>query len=189
MKKSLVLSLAAMLLAGGLSLAAELKSGLEVGKAVGPFDVVKCGGAADDGVDVGDRLCYRCKYSNRPMEMVFANKVDDNVTSMVKKLDAAVAKHADKQLKAFVDLLGENREELETKAKEFSQKSETAKIPFVVPVEFESGPGDYGLNPEGTVTVIVANKGKVVANHAFAAADLNDKSIEEVLADVTKIVK
>lgn len=36
----------------------ELKSGLQVGDAVPAFQVVKCGGA-DDGVKVGQQLCYR----------------------------------------------------------------------------------------------------------------------------------
>jgi hypothetical protein len=36
-----------------------LKSGLQVGDSVGFFEVVKCGGADDDGVSVGDKLCYR----------------------------------------------------------------------------------------------------------------------------------
>jgi hypothetical protein len=36
-----------------------LKSGLQVGDSVGFFEVVKCGGAADDDVSVGDKLCYR----------------------------------------------------------------------------------------------------------------------------------
>lgn len=50
--------LAAALLAG-VAFADELKSGLQVGDDVGPFQVVKCGGAVDDGVEVGDELCYR----------------------------------------------------------------------------------------------------------------------------------
>jgi len=36
----------------------ELKSGLQVGQRVGPYQVVKCGGAADDGVKDGQQLCY-----------------------------------------------------------------------------------------------------------------------------------
>ena len=39
--------------------AAELKSGLQVGESVGAFNVVKCSGAINDGVQVGDQLCYR----------------------------------------------------------------------------------------------------------------------------------
>lgn len=39
--------------------AAELKSGLQPGESVPAFDVVKCSGAVDDGVNVGRQLCYR----------------------------------------------------------------------------------------------------------------------------------
>jgi hypothetical protein len=39
--------------------AADLKSGLQAGQAVGAFQVVKCGGAPDDGVAEGKELCYR----------------------------------------------------------------------------------------------------------------------------------
>jgi hypothetical protein len=37
----------------------DLKSGLQPGQSVGAFDVVKCGGAPNDGVSVGQTLCYR----------------------------------------------------------------------------------------------------------------------------------
>jgi hypothetical protein len=39
--------------------AEELKSGLQPGQSVGAFQVVKCGGAPDDGVKIGGELCYR----------------------------------------------------------------------------------------------------------------------------------
>jgi hypothetical protein len=41
------------------ALAADLKSGLPVGKSVPAFQVVKCGGAPNDGVKEGQELCYR----------------------------------------------------------------------------------------------------------------------------------
>jgi hypothetical protein len=52
---------AAVALLAGVAIAGEkgLKSGLQVGDSVGAFDVVKCGGAKDDGVSVGQKLCYR----------------------------------------------------------------------------------------------------------------------------------
>lgn len=37
----------------------ELRSGLQPGQHVPAFNVVKCGGAPDDGVKVGQTLCYR----------------------------------------------------------------------------------------------------------------------------------
>lgn len=51
--------LAATLMVGAAVGADDLKSGLQVGDSVGAFDVVKCAGAVDDGVKVGQQLCYR----------------------------------------------------------------------------------------------------------------------------------
>jgi hypothetical protein len=50
---------AALVVAGAAAaVAAELKSGLQVGEFVGAFDVVKCAGP-EDGVQEGQQLCYR----------------------------------------------------------------------------------------------------------------------------------
>jgi hypothetical protein len=52
------LGLAAVALLATVAGAEELKSGIPVGGSVGAFQVVKCGGA-NDGVQVGQQLCYR----------------------------------------------------------------------------------------------------------------------------------
>lgn len=49
----------AMVMAAAVAHADDLKSGLQVGDSVGPFDVVKVGGADNDNVKIGDTLCYR----------------------------------------------------------------------------------------------------------------------------------
>ena len=188
MKKALTICLTLSLVAGAVAVAAELKSGLEPGKLIGPFDVVKCAGP-DDNVKVGSELCYRCKYGARPMVMVFSRSTDDNVASLVKKLDGAVAANSDKQLAAFVNLLGADRDALEGKAKEFSSSTKAANVPMVVPVEFENGPADYGINPAAEVTVIVAKGGKVTANHGFAKGALDDAAIAAVLKDAQALVQ
>ena len=181
----------AVALAAGVSLAvaAELKSGVQKGDAINAFDVVKCAGSTEDGVDLGDKLCYRCKYGNRPMVMVFSRKADANLASLVKKLDAAVAKNADDKLAAFVNLLGDNEEALESHAKDLGKKASAPNVPIVVPVEYENGPADYGISPDAEVTVILAVKGKVVANRAYGSGQFSKKSIDTILADVPKILE
>ncbi len=52
---TLGLSLAMAAAAG----AAELECGLTFGDPVGAFQVIKCGGAVDDSVRLGQELCYR----------------------------------------------------------------------------------------------------------------------------------
>ena len=188
MKVLTSLSVAVLLAGASLVVAAELKSGVQPGDAIGAFDVVKCAGAVDDGVSTGDKLCYRCKYGGRPMVMVFTRTTDGKVADLVKKLDAAVAKNADEKLAAFVNLLGEDQEALESQAKKFGSKVKAAAVPIVVPVEFENGPDNYGINPKAEVTVILAVSGSVVANHAVSG-DLTDKTIDAVLADVPKLFK
>jgi hypothetical protein len=160
----------------------EVKSGLEVGKPIGAFDVVKCAGALEDGVKVGDELCYRCKFGARPMVMVFSRNADKSLAQLMGKLNEAVGKNSDKQLKAFINIMGEDREKLEEVAKKFGKDSKN--VPVVVPVEFESGPKDYGINPKVETTVIIANKGKVVANHALDKDGLTEKVIGKILEDV-----
>jgi hypothetical protein len=183
--------LAGVALLAGMSLAyaAELKSGKQPGDAIGAFDVVKCAGSEDDGVDLGSKLCYRCKYGNRPMVMVFSRTSDAGVAGLVKKLDGAVQKNSDDKLAAFVNLLGENEGALEAHAKELGKQAASPRVPIVVPVEYENGPADYGINPDAEVTVILAVKGKVVANHAYGPGQLNSKAVDKIISDVPKILE
>jgi hypothetical protein len=168
--------------------AAEFKSGIQPGQDIGPFDVVKCAGP-DDGVEVGSQLCYRCKYGGRPMVMVFSRKADDKLVALVKKLDEQVSNNSEQKLASFVNLLGDDRDALEAEAKTLAKKSKAANVPIVVPVEFDNGPGDYGLNPKAEATVILAVGGTVVANHALEAGQLDDKAVKAIVADVSKILK
>lgn len=162
----------------------SLKSGLQPGKSIGAFLVTKCAGAEEDGVEQGANLCYRCKNGGRPQVIVFTRTVSKRIEGLVKQLDVAVAKHEKNQLRAFVNLLGKDKESLQTTAKELGTKTKVKAIPFVVPNEFKNGPEDYGLNPKADLTVIIAKDGKVVANHAFAKDKLDKDGIKGIIKDV-----
>lgn len=165
--------------------AEELKSGPAAGDQIGAFEVVKVAGAESDGVEAGKTLCYRCKYGSSPMVMVFTRNGNGEVAKFVGQLDAAVAKHSDHGLKGFVNLLGANEGELQTQAKTLGKSNKS--VPVVVPVDFQKGPEGYALNDEAEVTIILAKKGEVVATHACAAGEFNDKAAKEILAQVEKL--
>ena len=164
--------------------AEEAKSGLKQGERIGAFDVVKCAGAEDDGVALGKTLCYRCKYGTRPMVMVFTRNPDE-VAGLVKQLDGAVAQNSDKGLKAFVNVLSTDRDAAEKQAKKIGQGSKN--VPVVVPVEFENGPANYGINPKVETTVIIAEGGKVTAS--LALDNLDEQAAKKVLTEVQNLVK
>lgn len=167
--------------------AEELKSGLQPGKFIGAFDVTKCAGAAEDGVSVGDNLCYRCRYGGRPQVMVFTRSSDEKVAKLVSALDAEIKKHSDKELSVFVNFLGKDKETLTSDAEKFAKASKAKNVPLVVPNEFENGPENYGINPKAEITIILAGGGKVQANHAVGSA--KELNVDAVLADIAKIVE
>lgn len=165
---------------------AQLKSGLQAGDSLGAFYVTKIAGAEDDGVEQGKNLCYRCRNGAKPQVIVFTRSTDKKVARLLKQLDKAIAENEDSQLRVFVNLLGDDKEELTSKAKEFASTSKTQNVPFVVPNEFENGPEDYGINSQAEVTITLACDSQVKASHAFAKAD--DLKVQSVLKDLKKIL-
>jgi hypothetical protein len=119
--------------------------------------------------------------------MIFAKDQGDSLASLVKQVDKLVADNTDKEMKAFVNFIGEDREELEEKATKFAEPY--ANVPIVVPVEFELGPKDFNVHPDAGVTVMIYKGAKVVANHAVAPDKLDEKAIEAIIKDTGKILE
>lgn len=176
----------ALLASASLASADEPKSGLQAGELIGPFFVTKLSGAEDDGVDIGDNLCYRCKNGGRPQVMVFTRSTDEKVVKLVQALDAAIPKNKAKQLRAFVSCLGEDKSSAKAGAAKLAEATKAKNVPFVLPNEFANGPDDYGINPKAEVTVILAEGGKVKANHAAASG--KELKIDAIVADLAKIL-
>lgn len=173
----------------GVARAEELKSGLQAGEGIGAFTVEKCGGAADDGVKVGQKLCYRCKLGARPMVMVFSRHADEKLAKLVSELDKTVTDKADTKLAAFVNLIGDDAAELKTTAEKFEKSHKAGKVAIVVPEDQPNGPKDYKISKDADVTVIIAKDGKVSANHALKADKLDEKAIQAIVADAAKLVE
>jgi hypothetical protein len=168
---------------------AELTSGPQAGETVGAFTVTKVTGNADDGVDDGKTLCYRCKMGKRPVVMVFARSTDASVAKLVEKLEAEIEEHADAKLSAFVNLIGTDAEALKKEAADFVAKHEITRVAFVVPEDFENGPPEFKIAPEADITVICYKGGEVKANHALAKGGLCCETIDAIVEDSEKLVE
>lgn len=170
-----------------LVLAAGEQSGLQPGDHVPAYIVEKCAGNPDDGVEVGQSLCYRCKMGSRPVVAVFTRSTDANVASLLKHLDKVVIENAEQKAASFVNLLGEDADVLKGEAEKLIKKSGSKKIAVVVPKEYENGPADYKLNPDVDVTVLLFKNGQIEANHALSAKDLDGKAIAAIVSDAGKM--
>jgi len=187
--KAVVTFAAAVVLMASAALAADLKSGLQPGASVPPFDVEKVAGAVNDGKSVGDNFCYRCMLGNKPVVMVWARTTDESLGKLVKQLDAAIEKNADQKLSSFVNVLGKDADAAKANAKAFAAKHKVENVALVVPQDNANGPDDYAISPEADVTVLIYRGGKVAANHAVAAGKLSDDEIKSIIADTSKILK
>ena len=163
-----------------------LASGPKVGARLGAFNVTKCAGAEEDGVEEGRELCYRCRNGSRPQVMVFTRSTDGKVVELVKKLDKAAKENDEASLRVFVNVLDEDREAASDKAKKFAAATSATEVPFVVPNEFENGPDNYGINEDAAVTIVLASDSKVKATYATANAE--QLNIDAVIKDLGKIL-
>lgn len=168
---------------------AEVTSGPQVGERVGAFTVTKVAGNADDGVDAGKTLCYRCKMGNRPVVMVFARSADETLAKFLKKLEEEIAEHQETKLTAFVNMIGTDEESLKKDAAAFVASHGLTKVAFVVPTQSKDGPEDFKIAPDADLTVVCYREGEVKANHAFAAGGLNDASIDAIVAASCKMAE
>jgi hypothetical protein len=160
----------------------EITSGLKPGDAPAAFQVQDATGPA-----AGTKLCYRCRYGGNPVVAVFTHKLDDNVTSLVKKVDEEVAKNKDKRMKAFVVLLTDDPDHAETKLKTVAEKNNITNVPLTI-FDGTNGPPDYKLSDKADVTVLMWVKSDVKVNHAFAPGQLDSASIAEIVKDTSKIL-
>jgi hypothetical protein len=118
--------------------------------------------------------------------MIFAREITDNLTSLVKKIDAATVANASAKMGSFV-VVCNDKEGLEDSLKELAKKEGLKKTVLAL-VDNKAGPGGYKLNPEADITVVLYTKRKTQAQFAYKKGELKDKDIEEILAALPKIL-
>jgi len=180
----LLLGLALTLaLAVALPAADPCVSGTPVGKRPGPYSFLVA-----TGPQRGQLTCYVCEQHehNKPAVIVFARNTSDSLGKLLVKLDAAALAEKDSGCKVWMTLLTE-KADLDALAK-WTQKQGLKACP-VGAFEDADGPPSYKLHKEADVTVILFTKQRVVANFAFRAGELDDKSIEKVMQAVPQLFK
>ncbi|MFO1019160.1 MAG: hypothetical protein U0903_00445 [Planctomycetales bacterium] len=183
MKRMFGLLSVCALFAGFVVAAETVKSGLPVGEDVPAFYVTDITGPSAGKAP----LCYRCKYSNRPVVTIFTHKVDENITSLVAQIDKEVGAHKDDKMAAFLVLLSDKPKEEAGKLKDVAKKAEVKNTPLTT-YEDSEGPAGYKLSKDAETTVMMWVEGKVKVNHAFAKGQLDKKAVEAIVADTKKIL-
>jgi hypothetical protein len=179
----MVVALAVLALGLSVGVAAELKSGPQVGDrlpgAFHPLNV--CNVDLPD--NNGKKACFVCQYGLSPVALVFTRELNEPLAALCKQLDASVAKN--KETKACVLLLTDS-EGAEGKLKEWATKHGFKNVSFGV--DNPAGPTAYKVAKEADVTVILYKQQKIAANHAFKKGEFTEKAVAKIVEDMPKIV-
>jgi len=171
-----VAALTGVTLAGG-----QVKSGPQAGEKVpGPFHPLNCSGKME-----GKKHCLYCENGTSPVVMIFARDTSPELTRLIKQVDASTAKHQDVNMGSFVVFLSD-KESLPKSLKDLSEKEKIQHT--VLAVDNPAGPEGYNVAKDASITVVLYYRHTVAANHTFrSASDLNDKAIQQIVSDVSKI--
>ena len=117
--------------------------------------------------------------------MIFAREIDDNLTSLVKKVDKATAANKSARMGSFVVFLGD-KSGLEDKLKALADKEGLKST--VLTIDNPAGPKGYQVSKDADVTVVLYSKQNVKANYAFKKGELKAGDIEKIMGDLPKIL-
>lgn len=161
--------------------AEPIKSGPQVGaKVPGPFEPFNINGANAD-----EECCLYCKFGNDPVVMIFARDMSEPLTVLLKKVDALNAKYKKQDLGTCA-IFVEKATGLRPALKVVATKAELKNL---IIGTLDAPPKGYDIHNDADVTVMFYVGSTVKANHAFRKGEFNEKVIDEVLKDVSKIVK
>jgi hypothetical protein len=160
---------------------AALKSGPQTGEELaGPFHPLNVTGAK-----AGKKNCLYCQNGSNPVAMIFARSTSDNLTKLIKKIDACTAKNGKCKMGSFVVFLNDD-EGLEAKLKKIAKDEKIKKT--VLSIDNPAGPKGYNISKDADITVVLYVDRTAKANHAFKKGEMKDKDIDAILKDTSKIL-
>jgi hypothetical protein len=169
----------ALTLSAGVALGADVKSGPQPGeKLAGPFHPLNI-----NGEQAGKKNCLYCSNGDRPVAMIFARECTPELTTLIKKIDAATAASKGK-MGSFVVFLGKG-EDLESKLKSLVKKANLKET--VLAIDNPAGPEGYKVAKDADVTVVLYRQRTCKVNYAFKKGGLTDKDVSSIIASLPKI--
>jgi hypothetical protein len=160
---------------------ADVESGPKAGEKVGELKAFGVVGKVE-----GKEADFATERKDDPTVYLFvgAENFSRPMARFMRTLDGKLAEIDDKAAGVAVWLTDDA-----DKSKEFlpraQQSLKFAKTSLAV-LGDKSGPNGWGINPDAHLTVVVANKGKVVKSFAFTT--VNETDVRAVLAELTKTV-
>lgn len=122
----------------------------------------------------------------RPLILIFVHDVNRLAISLTRAVSQYAHSRAGDGLAAAVILLDVDPTTAEATLKRI-RHALADKVPHAVSIDGREGPGSYGLNRNVTLTILIANAGKVTANHAIVQPSLQ-VDLPKIANDIVAVV-
>lgn len=119
------------------------------------------------------------------MIFAFAKTPDDNLASLAKELDKAVAANSEKKLAAVLNFTGEATDEYKAKVKEFVEKNDLKNTAVMVTSDAER----MKVADSAQVTVMHYKGKQVKYNYSTEKPELPADAVKQIVAGVDKTLE
>lgn len=116
---------------------------------------------------------------------MFARETSGPLTSLVKSLDAEIAKNS--KLRTFVVLLSDDEEKAVPVLKKMAADLGVQKVPLTIS-EIPAGPPPYRIAKGADITVMMWKGAKVAVNHAYAPGKMTEADVKTIIGELPKIL-
>lgn len=118
------------------------------------------------------------------MIFAFAKSADDNLASLAKAIDKAVADNADKKLAAVINFTGESTDENLEKIAEFAEKNGIKNTALVLTGDAKK----FSVSDDAEVTVMHYKGKKVAFNFSAKKDELGDQAAKAVVEGLKTVL-
>lgn len=159
---------------------APLASGPPAGSALTKVEVF-----APTGPRAGQTFDAAEAIGQGPGAFLFLHVLNRNTAPMINGLERVVREYGLLGFQAFTIFLAEDRTAGEAQVQRSSQAMRLSN-PMVISTDGAEGPGNYALNRRCTLTLVLANEGKVVSSRAYTDTGPQDvPELEKAVAAMT----
>ena len=167
----------------------EMFSGPQAGEKLPKLNVAAVGGAQDG------KTINALGDNTGPQLLIMSDQYGSSVRGLIGLLRfaATINEKSESKLNAIVVYLGDDKNKLNENARRYGQYV-SGKPTIGISMDGRDGPGSYGLNRNISMTIIVANDGKVLYNFPFPQGMLTPDphvlgAISEVLQAKPEVMK
>ncbi len=120
------------------------------------------------------------------MVCVFARQTSEPLTSLVKQIDAEIAKNS--KLKSFVVVLTDDADKTADALVQMAKDCRLKNVPLTL-VESPAGPPAYKIAEDADVTVLMWKGGEVKVNRGYGKGKLTEDEVKTIVSDLPKILR